>query len=93
MIVVDPREVGLANRADLWLRPRPGSDGALALGIAQAMLEHGWFDREFIGRWTNGPLLVRADSGRLLRAGDLLPDGDRATFVAWNETHRIPGAV
>ncbi len=35
LIVVDPRHVGLANKADVWLRVRPGTDGALALGIAQ----------------------------------------------------------
>jgi anaerobic selenocysteine-containing dehydrogenase len=84
LIVVDPREVGLANRADLWLRPRPGSDGALALGIARTMVEHGWFDAEFIRRWTNGPLLVRSDTGRLLRASDLTSGDDGAEFVAWD---------
>ena len=30
LIVVDPRRVGLASKADLWLRVRPGSDGARA---------------------------------------------------------------
>lgn len=34
LIVIDPRRVGLANKADLWLRVRPGTDGALALGLA-----------------------------------------------------------
>ena len=83
--MVDPREVGLANKADLWLRPRPGSDGALALGIAQVMLERGWFDRDFVRDWTNGPLLVRADNGRLLRGSDLAPGGDGGAYVAWDE--------
>jgi anaerobic selenocysteine-containing dehydrogenase len=32
LIVVDPRPAGLASKADVWLRVRPGSDGALALG-------------------------------------------------------------
>lgn len=85
LIVVDPREAGLANKADLWLRLRPGSDGALALGIANVMIERGWFDQDFIRQWTNGPLLVRADSGRLLRASDLAAGGDPNTFVAWDE--------
>ena len=31
LIVVDPRRTGLASKADVWLRVRPGSDGALAL--------------------------------------------------------------
>jgi anaerobic selenocysteine-containing dehydrogenase len=28
LIVIDPRHVGLAGKADLWLRVRPGTDGA-----------------------------------------------------------------
>jgi len=32
LVVIDPRNVGLANKADVWLRVRPGADGALALG-------------------------------------------------------------
>ena len=35
LIVVDPRRAGLAVKADAWLRVRPGSDGALALGSRQ----------------------------------------------------------
>ncbi|MBS0641013.1 MAG: molybdopterin-dependent oxidoreductase, partial [Proteobacteria bacterium] len=76
LIVVDPNRVGLANKADLWLRVRPGTDGALALSIAQVMLARGWYDRDFIRAWSNGPLLVRADTGRLLRQ-----DG---TPLAWD---------
>jgi anaerobic selenocysteine-containing dehydrogenase len=90
LIVVDPREAGLAKKADLWLRPRPGSDGALALGIAQVMIERGWFDRDFMRDWTNGPLLVRADSGRLLRGSDLAPDGASGAYVAWDERAARP---
>ena len=71
LIVIDPRHVGLANKADVWLRVRPGTDGALALGLANLMIERGWYDRDFMRDWSNGPLLVRADTGRLLRESDL----------------------
>src|SRR5262245_44935415 len=63
LIVIDPRHAGLANKADLWLRVRPGSDGALALGLANLMIEQNWYDRDFLRRWSNGPLLVRNDTG------------------------------
>lgn len=56
LIVVDPRQTGPAKKADIWLQVRPGTDGALALGIAQVMIERGWYDHEFIRDWTNGPL-------------------------------------
>jgi len=84
LIVVDPRHVGLASKADLWLRVRPGSDGALALGLAHAMIERGWYDREFIRHWSNGPLLVRADTGGLLTEHDIAPGGDARRAFAWD---------
>jgi anaerobic selenocysteine-containing dehydrogenase len=83
LIVVDPRNAGLANKADVWLRVRPGTDGALALGLANQMIERGWFDRDFIRDWSNGPFLVREDTGRLLRESDLAPNGDSKCYVAW----------
>src|SRR5271167_230219 len=90
LIVIDPRHVGLANKADLWLRVRPGADGALALGLAHVMISHGWYDREFVRAWTNAPHLVRSDTGRLLRAADLAEGGDAAHFVAWDESTGRP---
>jgi anaerobic selenocysteine-containing dehydrogenase len=84
LIVVDPRRVGLASKAHLWLRVRPGSDGALALGIANIMIERGWYDRAFVRDWTNAPLLVRSDNGRLLTEGDVFPEGSPRKYVAWD---------
>jgi anaerobic selenocysteine-containing dehydrogenase len=84
LIVVDPRRTGLASKADVWLRVRPGSDGALALGIANVMIERGWYDHAFVRDWTNGPLLVRSDTGRLLTERDLSPEGSARRYVAWN---------
>jgi anaerobic selenocysteine-containing dehydrogenase len=90
LVVVDPRRAGLASKADHWLRVRPGTDAALALSLASVMIENGWFDRDFIRRWTNAPLLVRADTGRLLRASELWPGGDPAQYVAWDDLTAQP---
>ena len=87
IIVVDPRRAGFAARADQWLRVRPGSDGALALGIAGEMIRNNWFDADFVRDWTNGPLLVRTDTERFLRAGELAtpPIGAQAEdLLAWD---------
>jgi anaerobic selenocysteine-containing dehydrogenase len=84
LIAVDPRQAGLASRADQWLSPYPGTDGPLALALAGVLLAEGWFDREFVARWTNAPLLVRADTGRLLTAADIGEDGDPGRFLAWD---------
>jgi anaerobic selenocysteine-containing dehydrogenase len=77
VVVVDPRKVALAVKADAWLRVRPGTDGALALSIAGEMIARGWFDRDFVHDWTTGPLLVRDDTGRFLR-------DDEGRHVAWD---------
>lgn len=88
LIVVDPRCTGMGRKADLWLAPRPGSDGALMLGIADELIARGWYDREFIRDWSNAPFLVREDDGRLLR-GDAL--GATATgYVVWDVHGRGP---
>lgn len=84
LVVVDPRRSGLAAKSDNWLRVRPGTDAAVALALTHVMLDRGWFDRDFVVRWTNAPLLVRSDNGRLLRAADLSL-GDPDQYVAWDE--------
>lgn len=89
LIVIDPRRVGLGAKADVWLRVRPGSDGALALGLANLMIRNGWYDRKFIQTWSNGPLLVRNDTGRLLSAHDLGIEGARR-YIAWHATEARP---
>jgi anaerobic selenocysteine-containing dehydrogenase len=86
LIVVDPRRTGIAKKADLWLQVRPGTDGALALGVEHVMIERGWYDRDFIRDWTNGPLLVRLDSGHLLTHKDLSEQGSAQQHVAWSQT-------
>lgn len=84
LIVVDPRCAGLANKADVWLRVRPGTDGALALGLANLMIERNWYDRDFVRDWTNGPLLVRGDTGCLLTQRDPSGHGGTRSFFAWD---------
>jgi anaerobic selenocysteine-containing dehydrogenase len=90
LVMVDPRRVGLATKADHWLRVRPGTDAALALAMTSALIEHGWYDDDFVRRWTDAPLLVREDTGRLLRAGDVWPDGDPAACVGWDADAAVP---
>jgi anaerobic selenocysteine-containing dehydrogenase len=90
LLVVDPRRAGPANKADIWLRVRPGTDAALALGIANVMIERGWYDRDFVRDWTNGPLLVRSDNGRLLAESDLSATGNPRRYVAWDEGKGSP---
>lgn len=86
LIVVDPRHVGFAVKADCWLQVRPGTDAAVALAIAGIMIDEAWFDAEFVRQWTNGPFLVRESDGMLLST-DALADGDGNGngFAVWDE--------
>lgn len=86
LIIVDPRQIGLAKKADLWLQVRPGTDGALALSLAQVMLSHNWYDQAFIREWTNGPLLVRQDTGKYLTQADVSLQGSPEKYFVWSET-------
>ncbi len=54
LIVVDPRRTYLAEKADLWLQVRPGTDAALALGLINLVIEQGLYDKEFVERWCVG---------------------------------------
>ncbi|MGW8268609.1 MAG: molybdopterin-containing oxidoreductase family protein, partial [Longimicrobiales bacterium] len=47
-IVVDPRRTTLAEAARHHLQLRPGTDGALALGLAHVILDEGLEDRDFL---------------------------------------------
>lgn len=54
-IVVDPRITPTTEKlADLHLRPRPGTDGALALCMGNVLIQNGWIDRAFLRRYVSG---------------------------------------
>ena len=49
VIIVDPRITpAVEKQCDLHLRIKPGTDGALALGLARELIENGWIDRAYI---------------------------------------------
>ncbi|MBS6954345.1 MAG: molybdopterin-dependent oxidoreductase [Enterocloster asparagiformis] len=55
VIIVDPRITPASQRlADLHLRPRLGTDGALALSIAHVLIRSNWVDSAYIDRYVCG---------------------------------------
>jgi anaerobic selenocysteine-containing dehydrogenase len=54
IIVVDPRRTALAERADIWLQVRPGTDDALALAMLNVIIGERLYDEPFVGEWTHG---------------------------------------
>jgi len=60
---------------DYHVPVRPGSDAALALAMAQVMVEEGLVDEEFVRNQTDLSLLVRTDTNCYLRECDVDPAG------------------
>jgi len=54
LVVIDPRKTELARRSDKWVRLRPGTDLALALGMINVIINEGLYDKSFVGDWTVG---------------------------------------
>ena len=54
LIVIDPKRIPACDLADLWLRPRPGTDAALALAMIAVLIEENLYDRDFVARWCHG---------------------------------------
>ena len=54
LIVVDPYRNTLAAMADIHLQLRPGTDGALALGMINVLLKENLYDKDFVNKWTVG---------------------------------------
>lgn len=79
LIVIDPRAAGFAKRADVWLRVLPGTDGVLALALANLLIKNGGYDREFLLRHSTAPFLVREDNGEFV----LSAEGQK---MVWDET-------
>ncbi len=55
VIIIDPRVTQTSQQiADIHLQIRPGTDGALALGMANLLIQRGWVDQPFIDRYVHG---------------------------------------
>jgi anaerobic selenocysteine-containing dehydrogenase len=54
IIVIDPRQTDSTDAADVHLQPRPGTDAALALGLARLIVDAGRHDSAFLGAHAHG---------------------------------------
>jgi len=55
IIVIDPRKTASARLpGSRWLPIRPGTDGALALGLAHVLIREDLHDAEFVSEWAHG---------------------------------------
>jgi anaerobic selenocysteine-containing dehydrogenase len=68
IVVIDSYRSRTAKQADWHIMPKPGTDGALAMGIIAAMIRHGHVDREWVDKHTVGFPELAA------RAAEFTPD-------------------
>ncbi len=55
VVAIDPRRTAAARLSDArWIPIRPGTDGALALGLCNVLIEEELFDEDFVKHWTLG---------------------------------------
>mgnify|MGYP000503149013 FL=1 len=54
VVVVDPVFRDIGAKADLWVPVRPGTDGALAMGLTNLMFESGKYMKahDMLCKWT-----------------------------------------
>ncbi len=88
IIAIDPRLSWFASRSKHWLRLRPGTDSALAMGFLNVILNEKLYDRGFLEKWTNAAHLIREDTRKLLRESDIIEQGSKDNFVVWDEKRK-----
>jgi len=73
VVVIDPVRTRTAAQADQWIPIRPGTDGALALGMMKVIVDKKLHDREYVSRHTLGfeRLLSRLDEWPLERVAGI----------------------
>jgi formate dehydrogenase major subunit len=54
LVVADLRKHEMAERADLFFQPKPGTDLVWLSAIARYILDNGLEKKEFLARWVNG---------------------------------------
>jgi len=70
--------------ADEWVPVNIGTDAALALSMAQVIVEEKLYKPEFMVEQTDMPLLVRLDTEEFLRESDMSPGGEDDVFYVFD---------
>jgi len=74
VVVIAAEYSATSSKADEVVVVRPGTTPALALGIAQVLISEQLYDLDYVKAYTDLPLLIRLDTGTLLRASEVFPD-------------------
>ena len=95
LIVVDPRDIDLAKKADIHLKLRPGTNVAFANGIMHVIIEEGLQDQKFIEERTEGYEKIRDivkeyTPERVARICHIDPEDLRRAAIMYAKADRAP---
>ena len=96
VVVIDPRRTRTAVGADWHIMPKPGSDGALALGLAHILVREGLHDEAWLASHTIGWPQLRGGWRNILRnVQQRLPVWTLMKFTSWpNSMPQVrPGVI
>ncbi|MCB5185378.1 bifunctional nitrate reductase/sulfite reductase flavoprotein subunit alpha [Methylobacillus gramineus] len=92
LIVVDPRRNTTADKANLFMQIKPGTDLALLNGLLHLLVKHGHTDPEFIAEFTEGwevmPAFLEDYSPEKVAEITGLPEADIRQAAEWIGTAR-----
>ncbi len=66
LITFDPRLSNTASMSDVWLPTWPGSESTVLLAVANYLIQHDLYDKEFVRRWVNWEETLQAIRERRL---------------------------
>jgi len=84
VVTVAPDFSPSAIHADEWVPVNIGTDAALALSMAQVIVEEKIYKPDFMAEQTDMPLLVRLDTEQFLRESDMSPKGEDDVFYVFD---------
>ncbi len=102
LIYIDPRRTPTGAQCDTVLRPRPGTDGALVMGILNYLISQNLYDKEFVKAHVNGFDLVAEPvkpytPEKVAQITRLRPDEIQNLYEILGRSHRtivwISGAI
>ncbi len=79
-----------ARIADEFISVKPGTDAALALGVAKYIIDNKLYDEEYVKTFTDMPFLVRCDTKKFLRESDLVEGGSPFKLYVWDANSNKP---
>lgn len=86
LIVADPKEIKIADHANLYVAQRPGTDVMLVNGIMQQIIQNGWEDTKYIAERIEGYDALKAE---VMKEAYSLENVEAVTGIAKEDVKKI----